>query len=679
MSHILKTSEAPPGPSITFTHLVDDVLVHILCVLSVYDVLRVRETCRHLEAISRSRNVWASLFARHVLENCLPVPGFMFVPTPRLSQLLGPHPTDYSLIESSDIEARTLHALRLRKWWTHTYHHAEHQSLNTSDHASGMHHRAFRVSSDVKDIFLLPGGRIAVTVHADILRCWDLGSASTLMENRTRSEALCIGEYGFKRTVASVTVCSDTCVRDHFQYSVVWSLVICDDITPSWNSMENQNRHCEYLTLRVDYLHPASSSKGNSSMFVPSVSFCSRPVFLPDVLPTPISPVPPVSEEFGPQRFGRGKIGELLFVYDTLLFFASYVPTPTSTEATKDDPTCIYAGIEVIDIKTPEKTTLWEYPDSQLGAYVTMHVHAHVNQALVIWQNCAGLYSLPQLSHCRARIRKHRKPLLGISDSNLPFPFQPLPDPTSDSERARLVMMPEIVFALNEPVEAPVAFSYCDSEAQGTLQSGKNMNDAGTNGLPPPLTIIARSRGHTYQTIQSALIASTSNSTYTSPCQAPAHCDGPEVSFRLSRIPSANPYVMSVFQPTNAYDVKEGSTVVGLALGASGNGILARADGSLSRCLTADVVLPSYNAFTGELSTTAIKTVDPSSWTRAAELHTNNSIGVDKRGSPTSDGMRTRHPLIRFDDGMGRLVVVRVSSSVSEVDHTDEVVIVDFS
>ncbi|OCB89304.1 hypothetical protein A7U60_g3503 [Sanghuangporus baumii] len=676
MSHIRKTFEAPPGPSITFTHLVDDVLVHILCVLSVYDVLRVRETCRHLEAISRSRNVWASLFTRHVLEDRLPVPGFMFVPTPRLSQLLGPHPTDYSLIESSDIEARTLHALRLRKWWTHTYHHAEHQSLNTGDHASGVHHRAFRVSNDVKDIFLLPGGRITVTVHADGLRCWDLGSASILMNNQTRSEALCIGEYSFKRTVASVTVCSDTCVGDHFQYSVVWNLVICDDITPSWNSMENQNRHCEHLTLRVDYLNPALSSKGSSSMFVPSVSFCSRPVFLPDVLPTPISPIPPVSEEFGPQCFGRGKIGELLFVYGTLLFFASYVPTPTSTEATKDDPNCIYAGIEVIDTKAPKKTTLWEYPDSQLGAYVTMHVHAHVNQALVIWQNCAGLYSLPQLSHYQARIRRHRKPLSGISGSNQPFPFQPLPDSTSDPERVRLVMMPEIVFALYEPVEAPVAFSYCDNEA---LESGKNISDAATNWLPPSLTIIARSCGHTYQTIQSALIASTSNPTYTPSCQSPTHCNGPEASFRLSRIPSANPYAMSVFQPTDAYDVKEGNTVIGLALGASGNGILARADGSLSRCLTADVVLPSYNAYTGELSTTAIKTVDPSSWTRVAELYTDSSIGVDKEGSLTSGGMRTRHPLIRFDDGMGRLVVVRVSSSVSEVDHTDEVVIVDFS
>ncbi|KAL5536521.1 hypothetical protein ACEPAF_343 [Sanghuangporus sanghuang] len=608
MSHIRKTFEAPPGPSITFTHLVDDVLVHILCVLSVYDVLRVRETCRHLEAISRSRNVWASLFTRHVLEDRLPVPGFMFVPTPRLSQLLGPHPTDYSLIESSDIEARTLHALRLRKWWTHTYHHAEHQSLSAGDHVSGVHHRAFRVSNDVKDIFLLPGGRIVVTVHADSLRCWDLGSASILMDNQTRSEALCVGEYSFKRTVASVTVCSDTCVGDHFQYSVVWSLVICDDITPSWNSMENQNRHCEHLTLRVDYLNPALSSKGSSSI---------------------------------------GKIGELLFVYETLMFFASYVPTPTSTEATKDDPNYIYTGIEVIDMKAPEKTTLWEYPDSQLGAYVTMHVHAHVNQALVIWQNCAGLYSLPQLSHYQARIRRHRKPLLGISGSNQPFPFQPLPDvfSTSDPERVRLVMMPEIVFALYEPVEAPVAFSYCDNEA---LESGKNITDAATNWLPPPLTIIARSCGHTYQTIQSALIASTSNPTYTPSCQSPTHCNGTEVSFRLSRIPSANPYAMSVFQPTDAYDVKEGNTVIGL----SERKRNSRPCGW---------------------------TVDPSLWTRAAELYTNSSIGVDKEGSPTSGGMRTRHPLIRFDDGMGRLVVVRVSSSVSEVDHTDEVVIVDFS
>ncbi|KAL5492804.1 hypothetical protein ACEPAI_4252 [Sanghuangporus weigelae] len=336
-------------------------------------------------------------------------------------------------------------------------------------------------------------------------------------------------------------------------------------------------------------------------MFVPSVSFCSRPVFLPDVLPTPVSPIPPMSEEFGPQRFARGKIGELLFVYDTLLFFASYVPTPTSTEATKDDPNYIYAGIEVIDMKAPEKTTLWEYPDSQLE-----------------------LYSLPQLSHCQARIHKHRRPLLGISDPNLPFPFQPLPDSISDSERVRLMMMPEIVFALSE------------SEAQGTLESGKNMTDAGTNGLPPPLTMIARSRGHTYRTIQSALIASTSNRTDMSP-------------------------------------------FVGLTLGASGNGILALADGSLSRCLTADVVLPSYNAFTGELSTTAIKTVDPSSWTRAAELYTNSSIGEDRGGSPYSNGMETRPPLIHFDDGMGRLVVVRVSPSVSGVDHTDEVVIVDFS
>ncbi|KAL5531058.1 hypothetical protein ACEPAG_3934 [Sanghuangporus baumii] len=394
-------------------------------------------------------------------------------------------------------------------------------------------------------------------------------------------------------------------------------------------------------------------------------------------LPTPISPIPSVFEDFGPQRFARGKIGELLFVYDTLLSFVSYVPTPISTEATRDDPDCMYA-IEVIDMKEPEKTTLCEYLDSQLGAYVTMHVHAHVNQALVVWQNCAGLYSLPQLSHCQVRIRKHREPLSDISDSNLPISFQSLLDLPSDLERVRLVMMPEIVFALNEPVEAPVAFSYCDSGMQGTLESGKNMTDAVTNELPP-LTMIARSREHTYRIIQSALIASTSNPRCMSPCQSPARCDGPEASFRLSRIPSATPYAVSVFQLVDAYDVKEGNAVVGLALGASGNGIMAHADGSLSRCLTADVVLPSYNTFIGELSSTAIKTIDPSSWTRAAELYTNSSIGLDRRGgSPSSNGRKPKPPLIRFDDGMGRLVVVRVSS-VSEVDHTDEVVIVDFS
>lgn len=89
---------------------------------------------------------------------------------------------------------------------------------------------------------------------------------------------------------------------------------------------------------------------------------------LPSRLSTPVyavrpgEPAPP--EEFGPHRFANGRLGELLQVHGSLLFFASFIPPSLGSDSPK------YAGVEVLDWTAGRrddfKSVLLEYPDAQV-------------------------------------------------------------------------------------------------------------------------------------------------------------------------------------------------------------------------------------------------------------------------------------------------------------------------
>lgn len=383
--------------------LVDDVLIHIFSILSVWDVLHVRQTSKRMEALSRVRTVWHALFARDVLKPGRPVPGFSFTPTPRLMQLFALDPAHASdedmyhtefaaerpdeareLIEASDLEARTVHALRLEKYWTTatvTDSNIPSYSLkNTVDvESSDSHLRTFHTPTPVRDVFLLPGGRFVVSAHADRLRCWDLGVpyVHSPDSNKTRNShaVRCVGEWillSSTREANNMTIRMDAhAPRVYRRDSSSVCFALCSDIIPSWAFASRESvRTCKILSVRLDPLRSSTFDLHQGLMgspFTSPVPFFRREavVCLPSILPVPAYPENTNisnDSEWSPQRFARGKLGEMLCVYGSLMFFASYVPPATDGE----DEGPRYAGIEVLDWNEPTKSVLFEYPDPQV-------------------------------------------------------------------------------------------------------------------------------------------------------------------------------------------------------------------------------------------------------------------------------------------------------------------------
>lgn len=220
--------------------------------------------------------------------------------------------------------------------------------------------------------------------------------------------------------------------------------------------------------------------------------------------------------------------------------------------------------------------------------------------------------------------------------------------------------MPNVIFALSEAVEAPIAFSLCDVDV-----SGSEFADAGSNeqepGVPHPLTIIARSRTNPNRNVQSVMTASP-NPRASSPDE--------KFTFRLSRI------------PTSTENDAEATAVAALAIGSSGRGVRADANGTLLRCTRSEVVLPKFGfgfggfgfGFGGVTQASAVPTVDFWPWRCAGVLPPSSVIGEDSES----------HLALRFDDGMGRVVTVRVPRSSSGPDDikssgTSEVTVLDFA
>ncbi|KAI0641981.1 hypothetical protein C8Q79DRAFT_1003403 [Trametes meyenii] len=83
-----------------------DILLDIFGLLSVCDIIHVRQTCKSLEAVTRQRTVWHEALSRHAARSCLPIP-----------MLVEHNASDSS---ATQLERQTIRAIRFwRNWLSH--------------------------------------------------------------------------------------------------------------------------------------------------------------------------------------------------------------------------------------------------------------------------------------------------------------------------------------------------------------------------------------------------------------------------------------------------------------------------------------------------------------------------------------------------------------------------------
>ncbi|KZT69288.1 hypothetical protein DAEQUDRAFT_669883, partial [Daedalea quercina L-15889] len=90
--------------TLSFATLPTDILLLVLRHLRVADVLALRQTCKALDGLTRSRSVWHDALHTHILAPGLPLPGLRSRPLSALS--------------AAELEQLTLRALALRHNWT---------------------------------------------------------------------------------------------------------------------------------------------------------------------------------------------------------------------------------------------------------------------------------------------------------------------------------------------------------------------------------------------------------------------------------------------------------------------------------------------------------------------------------------------------------------------------------
>ncbi|KAH9926982.1 uncharacterized protein B0H18DRAFT_1210872 [Fomitopsis serialis] len=90
--------------ALSFATLPTDILVLVLRHLGVYGILALRQSCKALEALTRSRTVWHDALHAHVLARGLPLPGL--------------HARPLSTLTAVELEKLTLRALALLRNWT---------------------------------------------------------------------------------------------------------------------------------------------------------------------------------------------------------------------------------------------------------------------------------------------------------------------------------------------------------------------------------------------------------------------------------------------------------------------------------------------------------------------------------------------------------------------------------
>lgn len=363
------------APAIGLDSLVDDVLIQILSILPVWDLLNIRRTSKRFEALTHVLNVWHNIFVREVIKCGRPIPGYSFFPTPRLLQLFSPSADcicepSRDIVEASDLEARTLHALRLDKHWKFSLNQPGFTELESFQHTH-------QLVTPASNVYLLPGGRFVITTHQDRTLCWDLGFPRSSEQRRSQDERLkvrCVGDWVFPRALVDqkYTARLETCLHMDWRTDCAVHLALCED------AIESDSRSCIVLSVRSDPLHasglPLQATlpiDESGSPFASPVPFFNKvgSFILPSTLPQPRypspvkegDPEPPTSGPYGPQRFANGKLGKLLHVSESYLFFSSLVP--------REDDVLLYCGIEVLDWRSSDpgsQSVLLEYPDPQV-------------------------------------------------------------------------------------------------------------------------------------------------------------------------------------------------------------------------------------------------------------------------------------------------------------------------
>ena len=161
-------------------NIVDDILIHILCMLPLGDVLSVRQVnaapvaltlvrrspvhqmSKRFEAVTYLRAIWHDQFCSEVLSKGLPIPGTA-IPLPE--------------IPASDLEWRTRLAVQIRKAWTRPA-----GPLRPVLHPS---------IPAAKQVALRTGGCELLTLHADRFITWRLdGTNGLVTENFMHEHAL---------------------------------------------------------------------------------------------------------------------------------------------------------------------------------------------------------------------------------------------------------------------------------------------------------------------------------------------------------------------------------------------------------------------------------------------------------------------------------------------------------
>ncbi|KDQ53937.1 hypothetical protein JAAARDRAFT_38914 [Jaapia argillacea MUCL 33604] len=148
-----------------FDKLVDDIIIEVLCALSVPDILSIRQTSKRLSLLTRLRNIWHHKFCCEVLSCNLPIPGHV-VPLPS--------------IPASDLEWRTRRAMRLKNRWRTS----GPDTITTFDLPVG--------DEDVHQVTVMAGGRQVLTVHTNRIVLWRISGVVGRALNVSR-----MGEYVF--------------------------------------------------------------------------------------------------------------------------------------------------------------------------------------------------------------------------------------------------------------------------------------------------------------------------------------------------------------------------------------------------------------------------------------------------------------------------------------------------
>lgn len=191
---------------LTLVTLLDDVLLHLLSILPLSDVLHIRQvslhflccafranhsqsiqTCKRMSFLTKLRTVWCDKFVLEVLSKNLPIPGDLL---------------PFEELSGDDLEWRTRQALLLdRGWRIRTLSDPVNITLSPPKEAA-------------TQVFLLPGGHGAVTVHPRSALLWLIEPTSTSKYSVKQS-----AEWNFP--VAGCEVVRDTDYSDHI--AIGWS------------------------------------------------------------------------------------------------------------------------------------------------------------------------------------------------------------------------------------------------------------------------------------------------------------------------------------------------------------------------------------------------------------------------------------------------------------------------